>query len=295
MKFALESSSPILRFNAYNILGSTNHFNLKTLLNNFLTAKSDFSTIPEGQKSTLNTIKIPHWIDGDVPSVKTDEIVGTNVDNQLKVLKRIRPFRLNQLSVFNPNPYSLSKPIKKNPVLKHLWKLRVNTVYRRDSSKRIVVNASIVKHILTHTDTIFDVILTTRKDLIDFVFSNRDYSSRFSRIQLVDKYTLQYCLRGTTQSYNLVDTVAEAFVPPENKEISPRWVISLYMVPRFVLAFDNIKYTQNLGSLIRTSIALGVDLLYYIKGTTDPFNWKVSSITGGVQYSIPHRFGTLIK
>lgn len=62
---------------------------------------------------------------------------------------------------------------------------------------------------------------------------------------------------------------------------------------RLVVAFDNIKYPKNLGSLIRTSLALNVDLLYYLKGTTEPFNWKISSITGGVQFLIPHKFGTV--
>lgn len=43
---------------------------------------------------------------------------------------------------------------------------------------------------------------------------------------------------------------------------------------RFVLAFDGLKYVWNLGILLRCAGVMGVDGLFYTKGTADPFNWK---------------------
>ncbi|AFZ80484.1 RNA methyltransferase, TrmH family member protein [Theileria equi strain WA] len=233
--------------------------------------------------SALKEFILPEWIDNsnsELDPVKVDAISTTDSS---KVLKKIRPFHLNQLTVFNSNPYKLSKTILKNPLLKHLWKLRSSPSYRKHTCKRLIINSSIVKHTFIHTDAKFDNILTTDKELIDFVLSNPTYTQRFSRIQLVEKHILQHCLRGTKEAYQVVDTIAEITIPEPSD----------CRKPRLVVAFDNIKYTNNLGSLIRTSLALNVDLLYYLKGTTEPFNWKVSSVTGGLQFLIPHKCGTV--
>eukprot|EP00375_Theileria_parva_P002985 XP_765666.1 hypothetical protein [Theileria parva strain Muguga] len=270
----------------------------------------NFTIFSKEQIKSKITIKIPHWLDisdsssdlsfnpvssnpesnkfdnGYDPEVLTDKPIvseekGLKLINK-QPLKKIRPFKLNELSVFNTDPYKLIKPIRKNPVLRHIWKLRVSSAYRRGIQKRLVVGSNIIRHILTHTEARFDTILTTNKELIDFVLSNPLLNCRYSRIQLVDRYTLQYCLRGTTHSYLSSDAIADAAIPTPNTNITPR----------FVVAIDNLKYARNIGSIIRTSLAFGVDLLFYLNGTTDPFNWKVSSVTGGLQYSIPYRFGT---
>ena len=43
---------------------------------------------------------------------------------------------------------------------------------------------------------------------------------------------------------------------------------------RFVLAFDRLRYAWNLGLLLRCAGAMGVDGLFFVEGTADPFNWK---------------------
>lgn len=45
-------------------------------------------------------------------------------------------------------------------------------------------------------------------------------------------------------------------------------------VYRLVLAFDRLKYVWNLGILLRCAGVMGVDGLFFVDGTADPFNWK---------------------
>ncbi|XP_954576.1 uncharacterized protein TA19050 [Theileria annulata] len=254
MKFGYNSNFRIL-------LGNSN-FLFKNLINsgeylrfNTISLRSYyFTTYPKDQTSSTNTFKIPHWLDipgsdsnflSDTLSANsqesknlfdngyesrelTDKVVVSSEEKGLKIinkprpLKKIRPFILNELSAFNTSPYKLIKPIKKNPVLSHIWKLRVNSTYRKGLEKRLVVGSSVIRHILTHTEARFDTILTTDKDLIDFVLSNPTFNSRYSRIQLVDRYTLQYCLRGTTHSNIAPDAVADAVIPKPNTHITPK-------------------------------------------------------------------------
>ncbi|GIX65804.1 RNA methyltransferase, putative [Babesia caballi] len=62
-------------------------------------------------------------------------------------------------------------------------------------------------------------------------------------------------------------------------------------VTRLVVALDNVRYPQNIGNIVRTAVGLNVDALFYLRGTADPFDWKVSCITGGLQYMLPYQTG----
>ena len=46
-------------------------------------------------------------------------------------------------------------------------------------------------------------------------------------------------------------------------------------VVRFVLALDRLRYTSNLGILLRSAAMFKINFIFYINGNADPFNWKV--------------------
>ncbi|KAL8271333.1 hypothetical protein Esti_004772 [Eimeria stiedai] len=60
---------------------------------------------------------------------------------------------------------------------------------------------------------------------------------------------------------------------------------------RFVLALDRLRYIWNVGVLLRCASAMGVDALFFVDGTADPFNWKTLEISRGLHCPIPYQWG----
>lgn len=56
---------------------------------------------------------------------------------------------------------------------------------------------------------------------------------------------------------------------------------------KFVLILDRIQDPGNLGTIIRTADAAGVDLVVLSKGTVDPYNEKVLRSTMGSIFTVP--------
>lgn len=229
---------------------------------------------PESRKQTA---VLPSWlVEGASDSGKDKEIA---VVERSQPLRNIRPFSATRLSVFHADALRLASPSRKNEIVKHLWKLRSNSSYRKSQNYRLVISANVTRHMLLHTSCVFRNILTSRRDLVEWITSTQSFNQRYSRIQLVDRRLLQYCLRGTTVAKQQVDTLAESVIPQPTIPTNPRLVIAL----------DNIRYPQNIGNIIRTAVALNVDGIIYLKGTADPFDWKVTQITGGLQFMLPYQ------
>lgn len=55
----------------------------------------------------------------------------------------------------------------------------------------------------------------------------------------------------------------------------------------FVLAIDGVRDPGNLGTIIRSAAAAGVDAVVLLPGTTDPTNPKAVRATAGALYAIP--------
>ncbi|GFE55360.1 RNA [Babesia ovis] len=223
---------------------------------------------------------LPTWLvtDDNCAQVHIEEVVA---HSKPQILRNIRPFSATELSLFNADPLKVATPSRKNEIIKHLWKLRINSAYRKGQNRRLVTSASVVRHMLKHTTCVFNNIFTTSRDLVATLTSDNSYRERFNRVQLIDRGILQYCLRGTTAAGLHSDTLAEAIIPVPTKVENPKLVVAL----------DNVRYPQNIGNIIRSAVALNVDALFYLTGTADPFDWKVSHITGGLQYMLPYQTG----
>lgn len=59
-----------------------------------------------------------------------------------------------------------------------------------------------------------------------------------------------------------------------------------------VLVADRISDPGNLGTLLRTALAAGVDALLLVKGTVDPYNPKVVRAAMGAQLRLPLEFAS---
>jgi TrmH family RNA methyltransferase len=57
--------------------------------------------------------------------------------------------------------------------------------------------------------------------------------------------------------------------------------------PSIILAVDGVQDPGNLGNIIRTAVAAGVDSILLLKGTVDLYNEKVLRSTMGAIYKIP--------
>ncbi|CDR97780.1 hypothetical protein, conserved [Babesia bigemina] len=227
---------------------------------------------------TRPTVQLPSWLSVTDPAAPSEEVCDAVSTELSPRLRNVRPFSATQLALFKAHPVVQATPSRKNEVVKHLWRLRVNAAYRKAQDRRLVTSAGVVLHMLKHTGCLFNNIFTSDRGLVESILAAEEYRSRYSRVQLVNRSIVKYCLRGTTAAVESADTLAEAIVPKP----------SVPHKPRLVLALDNVRYPQNIGSIVRSAVAFNVDLVFYLKGTADPFDWKVSQITGGLQFMLPY-------
>ena len=80
---------------------------------------------------------------------------------------------------------------------------------------------------------------------------------------------------------------------------SEKTVQSLKTLPDLILILDRLQDPGNMGTIIRTSAAAGVGLVYYTSGSVDPFSPKVLRATTGNIFSLSLELtrdpGSLIK
>lgn len=172
------------------------------------------------------TLALPSWLEEIGTTVKENRLT-VEPPSRGQPLKNIRPFSATQLTVFNANACKLATPSRKNEIVKHLWKLRVNASYRKAQARRLVITANVVRHMLQHTTCVFNNILTSQRNLIDLLIAEQRFRSRYARVQLVDRGILQYCLRGATIASERVDTLAEVIIPEPSTTPNPRYLTAV--------------------------------------------------------------------
>lgn len=61
---------------------------------------------------------------------------------------------------------------------------------------------------------------------------------------------------------------------------------------RRLLVLDRVSDPGNMGTLLRTALALGWDSVFFLQGGCDPFNSKVLRASKGALFSLPYQIGT---
>ncbi len=65
--------------------------------------------------------------------------------------------------------------------------------------------------------------------------------------------------------------------------------LALPPIPQFVLALDGVRDPGNAGTILRSAWAAGVDAVFFMHGTADPYNDKVVRAAMGAHFHIPIR------
>ncbi|MCH7587553.1 MAG: RNA methyltransferase [Chloroflexi bacterium] len=92
-----------------------------------------------------------------------------------------------------------------------------------------------------------------------------------------------------------VQTVSESVMAASSSTQTPPGLLVVLPIPKLrapgeaslSLVIDRIADPGNLGSILRTALAVGVDTIYLMKGSVDPFNPKVVRAGMGAQLHLP--------
>lgn len=92
-----------------------------------------------------------------------------------------------------------------------------------------------------------------------------------------------------------ITRVSEQVLSSCSDAVTPQGVLAVLQIPQqavpeatsFVLVLDHIQDPGNLGTLLRTARAAGVDAVLLTEGTVDPYNPKVVRAGMGAQFALP--------
>lgn len=147
----------------------------------------------------------------------------------------------------------------KHPTVKHLLSLRSKKIYRDNKKLLFVFGKKIVKD------------LEKRSLIKTYITSDENFSSDLPTIFVTEEIMRKVTNLKSPDSY-----AAEVFYPEMR-------------VPEgdYILILDSIMDPGNLGTLIRSALALGWDGVIITKGSVDPFNDKAIRAAMGATFSIP--------
>ncbi|CAA9988578.1 RNA methyltransferase, putative [Plasmodium knowlesi strain H] len=171
---------------------------------------------------------------------------------------------------------------KRSKMMKYIIRLRKKRNFRKKMNSFFVKESSTITHLASNHNLTFEVILSKSKSLLDH------FKEKCSKLYYTDIDTLNYIFRDTLKVNKEArnDAVAVVKLP---KSVQPKEPI------KFLLAFDRIRYAYNLGKILNTAASMGVDYLFYVHNTVDPFNHKVIEVTNGSHFQIPYLFGSYVE
>lgn len=148
-----------------------------------------------------------------------------------------------------------------HPLVKHFVKLRADSAYRYEHQALVLEG---VKPCL-------------------------EISSHIQKLLYTPSYT---CLAASLSGEKWL--VTEAILNKISGMISPEGMIAEVRMPSFVsldkakqvLALDGISDPGNMGTLLRTTLALGWDAVYFLPGSCDPFNEKTVRAARGAHFKL---------
>lgn len=162
----------------------------------------------------------------------------------------------------------LTKCIKslQHPLIKHLVKLRQNCSYRQEAQSLLIVGKKMIleRKVLKN---LFIAEEQTPPPLLSFDQLYKIPKSFFKKISNL----------SSPEPF-----AAEVTLPPQ----------SCLSHQQKVLALDGVQDPGNVGTLVRTALALGFDGLFLVEGSADLFNEKVLRAAKGAVFKIPYQIGS---
>jgi TrmH family RNA methyltransferase len=97
----------------------------------------------------------------------------------------------------------------------------------------------------------------------------------------------------TSEVFAVSDEVMRAMAatetPPGIAAVTPFVALPLLAQPQFVLILDAVRDPGNVGTILRSARAAGVDAVFFAHGTADPYNDKVVRAAMGAHFAVPLR------
>jgi RNA methyltransferase, TrmH family len=162
-----------------------------------------------------------------------------------------------------------------NPLITTYIKLRENRRYRQKSGKIALEGPNLIREAMKAGLTAEAIFFTSH-------YSETDGKAWMSAIPASAKcYTLSESLFKRIADTDTPQPVAAIFsfdyLPQQH---------SLGQTPSIALILDRLQDPGNLGTIIRTAAAAGVDTVYYASGCADPYSPKALRSSAGAVFSI---------
>lgn len=154
-----------------------------------------------------------------------------------------------------------------NPMIKHFVHLRQNSDYRQEHGTLVIEGAKLVNELADKAKTI----LVSKVHLVPKNVPQ-------TKIVLVSEQVMQ----KASGMVNPEGILAEVALPAQETLQNKKWLIAL----------DGINDPGNLGTLLRTALALGWEGAFILPDTCDPFNEKALRASRGAVFRLPLRSGT---
>jgi len=174
-------------------------------------------------------------------------------------------------------PINVSSP--RNPLIKEFKKLSQNRLYRQKVNKIALEGPNLVREAL-------------KAGLVpEVIFYTRDYYESSSEEWLSE---MPVAVMQVILSNSLFKSIAETETPQAVAAILPFKSEKDYQVfeepSQFILILDRLQDPGNMGTIIRTAAAAGVDRVFFTLGSVDPYCPKVLRSTAGAIFSLPLEF-----
>jgi len=157
-----------------------------------------------------------------------------------------------------------------NPKVKEIQKLQNSQRYRQQSGKFVAEGWRLIKEIPANQIERIYIREPQMGKLLSLLDPNRDWEIE----QVSD--TVMKAISKETTSQGILATV---HMRPHME------MISLHHKP-LIIALENVQDPGNLGTILRTADAAGVDLVVLSKGTVDLYNPKVVKATMGAIFRL---------
>ncbi|NGX54883.1 MAG: 23S rRNA (adenosine(1067)-2'-O)-methyltransferase [Chlamydiae bacterium] len=153
-----------------------------------------------------------------------------------------------------------------NPLVKHLIRLRKSRKYREENHSALLTERKIIQEVASSTRP--KTVLATHEELL----IPADHAYLVSE-EILKKITALPAPEGV---------VAEFPLPKPASLKGKQWI----------LALDQLSDPGNLGTLLRTALALGWEGVFLLPTCVDPFNEKALRASRGTVFRLPMRQGT---
>ncbi len=156
-----------------------------------------------------------------------------------------------------------------HPLIKHLAKLRQNSDYRYDHHSMIIEGSKLIQEASDLCD--FKTILTVDPGLIP------------SGIKADEVILTTSAIIQKISGMHSSDGILAETPMPNNTNLKGK---------KYIVALDGVSDPGNLGTIMRTALALGWEGIFFLEESCDPYNDKALRASRGAIFKLPMIHGS---